>query len=59
MPTDRCPFCNPDPARILAENEVGFALPDASPVSEGHTLVIPKAYLRRPSQHHEWHPDRG
>ena len=44
MPTT-CPFCDPASARIRLENDVAFAIPDAFPVAEGHTLVIPKLHV--------------
>lgn len=40
-----CPFCQPDADRIVLENEAGIALRDRFPVTEGHTLVIPKAHV--------------
>jgi diadenosine tetraphosphate (Ap4A) HIT family hydrolase len=45
MTANQCPFCNVDGSRILAQSEVGIALPDAFPVTEGHTLVIPKRHV--------------
>ena len=40
-----CPFCNLEADKILLENEVGIALRDAFPVTEGHTLVVPKQHV--------------
>ena len=40
-----CPFCNLEPSRIWLETSVGIALPDAFPVSGGHTLVIPRKHV--------------
>ena len=40
-----CPFCDPPAARVWLENSAGVALLDAFPVSEGHTLVIPKQHV--------------
>jgi diadenosine tetraphosphate (Ap4A) HIT family hydrolase len=40
-----CPFCDPDPARILAENRLAFALLDTYPVTPGHCLVIPRRHV--------------
>ena len=40
-----CPFCNLEADKILLENDVGIALRDAFPVTEGHTLVIPKQHV--------------
>jgi len=37
----RCPFCSPDPARIIARTELAYAIRDGYPVNPGHTLVIP------------------
>lgn len=42
---EECPFCNVDASRILMENEVGFALADAFPVTQGHTLVVAKRHV--------------
>lgn len=38
----RSPFLAVDPAQWVASNALAFALRDAFPVSEGHTLVITK-----------------
>lgn len=38
-----CPFCNIERASI-AENEIAYAVYDKYPVTEGHTLVIPKKH---------------
>lgn len=40
-----CPFCHLEPSRIWLENEVGIAFADSFPVSEGHTLVIPRQHV--------------
>ena len=45
MPTDRCPFCNLHASRIRSENGVAVAFPDAFPITEGHTLVVPKRHV--------------
>ena len=37
--TKPCPFGSLDASCILLENEVGIALWDAFPVTEGHALV--------------------
>jgi superfamily II DNA or RNA helicase/diadenosine tetraphosphate (Ap4A) HIT family hydrolase/HKD family nuclease/SOS-response transcriptional repressor LexA len=37
----RCPFCHPDPSRIVARSELAYALRDGFPVNPGHTLIIP------------------
>jgi diadenosine tetraphosphate (Ap4A) HIT family hydrolase len=45
MAENKCPFCAVTASRIVAENEVAFAIPDAFPIAEGHTLVIPKRHV--------------
>lgn len=38
-----CPFC--DPQAVIFENENAAAIQDRSPVSRGHTLVMPKRHV--------------
>ena len=40
-----CVFCNREGFDIVAENELAIAFLDSCPVSEGHTLVIPKRHV--------------
>ena len=40
-----CPFCSIDPSRVVASNAVAFALRDGYPISEGHTLVVPRIHI--------------
>lgn len=40
-----CPFCSLPAARIVDEVEHCFAIRDAFPVSEGHTLIISKRHV--------------
>jgi diadenosine tetraphosphate (Ap4A) HIT family hydrolase len=40
-----CPFCQPDADRIVLENETGIALRDRFPLTEGHTLVVPRGHV--------------
>ena len=42
---DQCIFCNLNSERIIAENELCLAIRDGFPVSEGHTLIIPKRHV--------------
>jgi diadenosine tetraphosphate (Ap4A) HIT family hydrolase len=42
--TTECVFCNLDRA-FLAETDLSRAFPDTFPVSQGHTLVIPKRHI--------------
>lgn len=45
MPDKKCPFCTVDGGRIYLENDVALALPDAFPIAQGHTLVVPKRHI--------------
>ena len=49
--TDHCPFCEPDADRVWLENEIGIVLWDAFPVTEGHTLVVPRQHVASILQH--------
>lgn len=40
-----CQFCHLERNRILLESEIAVALFDAFPVTEGHTLIIPKRHI--------------
>ena len=40
-----CPFCSLDPSRKWVENEHALAFPDAYPLADGHTLVIPRKHV--------------
>ncbi len=40
-----CPFCTLPTHRIVAESGVGWVIRDAFPVSQGHTLVIPRRHI--------------
>jgi ATP adenylyltransferase len=40
-----CAFCIVDQSRLVAENELCFAILDAHPVSAYHTLVLPKRHV--------------
>ena len=40
-----CPFCNPEPEReIIVESATAYSIYDKFPVSEGHSLIIPKKH---------------
>jgi diadenosine tetraphosphate (Ap4A) HIT family hydrolase/5-methylcytosine-specific restriction endonuclease McrA len=39
-----CLFCEIPQDRVMAENELAYAIRDGYPVTEGHTLVIPKKH---------------
>jgi ATP adenylyltransferase len=40
-----CLFCSIDPSRIINSNDLAYAIRDGFPVTEGHTLVIPKRHV--------------
>jgi len=40
-----CTFCDVPPDRIIAENELAFALLDKYPVAPGHVLVCPRRHV--------------
>ena len=40
-----CIFCEMPRERVIAENELAYAILDAFPVTEGHTLIIPKRHV--------------
>ena len=40
-----CPFCNPDPTRIVHQGQNWLILRDSYPVSLGHSLVVPRLHV--------------
>ena len=40
-----CPFCSPADRRVWLENEQAVAFADAFPVTDGHTLVVPRPHV--------------
>jgi len=42
---EQCLFCNIPQELILVENSFAFAITDEFPVTEGHSLVIPKNHV--------------
>ncbi len=42
---NECLFCDIPHERIIAENELCYAIRDGFPVTEAHTLVIPKRHV--------------
>ena len=40
-----CPFCTLPTERIIDSNEFGVVIRDGYPISEGHTLIIPKRHV--------------
>ena len=45
MIDNKCPFCSVSPDRIVFENDHAYVVRDGFPVSEGHTLIIPKRHV--------------
>ena len=45
MDRNDCPFCRLEKSRIRLESEFAAAIPDGFPVTEGHTLVVPKRHV--------------
>jgi len=39
-----CVFCAYEPGRILAENELFYAIRDKHPIARGHTLIVSKRH---------------
>ena len=44
--SNNCLFCDIDPARVIAENKLAYATYDGYPVTELHTLIIPKRHAQ-------------
>jgi len=40
-----CPFCHPDPRRLVAESPLALTLRDAFPLTPGHTLIVPRRHF--------------
>ncbi|MDG1453973.1 MAG: HIT family protein [Methylophilaceae bacterium] len=40
-----CLFCNIENERIIAENEIAYVIRDGFPVSDKHSLIIPKRHI--------------
>jgi diadenosine tetraphosphate (Ap4A) HIT family hydrolase len=44
-----CPFCTlqteSSHRKLLLENDTGFVIPDGYPITNGHTLIIPKRHV--------------
>ena len=50
---DTCPFCQPHSESIWFDDQFGFVLWDAYPVSKGHALVVPKEHVESLYDLHE------
>src|SRR5271165_6702709 len=45
MATNPCPFCSMPSERIVAGNDLAFAVRDGYPISPGHTLIIARRHV--------------
>src|SRR5689334_20738453 len=45
MEEPRCPFCRLERSRFCLENDFAVALADAFPITQGHSLVVPKRHV--------------
>lgn len=45
MSDEVCPFCSLSRERVVLENALAIAFRDGYPVSEGHTLVVPRRHV--------------
>ena len=41
-----CLFCNMEPSRVIDENELVYVIRDKYPVTDMHTLLIPKRHIK-------------
>jgi diadenosine tetraphosphate (Ap4A) HIT family hydrolase len=46
MDKSDCPFCTLSTDRIISESDYTVTIRDGFPVSEGHTLIIPKHHVQ-------------
>ena len=46
MSGEACPFCNLESDRIISESDYTISIRDGFPVSEGHTLIVPKRHVQ-------------
>ncbi len=46
VPSLNCPFCSLTPDRVISESEYSITIRDAFPVSEGHSLIIPRRHVQ-------------
>lgn len=42
---ESCPFCQTAPSRIVQEGPLHLVIRDGYPISDGHTLVIPRRHI--------------
>jgi diadenosine tetraphosphate (Ap4A) HIT family hydrolase len=44
-PDNACPFCDITPERILEQDELALAIADRYPVTDGHSLILPRRHI--------------
>ena len=44
MTNNECLFCTIDQERIIDQNDLAYVIRDGFPVTEGHSLIIPKRH---------------
>lgn len=44
-PEDACPFCSPEPDRVIFETDLVRAVWDAFPVNPGHVLLLTRRHV--------------
>lgn len=42
---ENCLFCTIEPSRVIDENELAYVIKDGFPVTDGHSLIIPKRHV--------------
>lgn len=45
MKENSCVFCALEPSQVIAENDLAVAIRDIFPVTEHHTLIIPRRHV--------------
>lgn len=45
MTTTTCPYCDFDEYDVIHKNDYGAILPEANPLSKGHSVVIPLRHV--------------
>ncbi len=58
MAEQPCPFCeitqDPSNSRLLTDSEHAFVIADGYPVTDGHTLIIPKRHVAPFNPYQYW-----
>lgn len=46
LATAKCPFCDPEQHRVVFTTSGGLVLRDGYPLTDGHTLVVPRVHVQ-------------